>query len=123
MPVINSLELKVRLRQASARGRSMRTLARMDWDTKCGCNRSLAVIAGAFAGMAVALFLAEDRCLDLGGRVSDSAWSCQAAGGAAVSLWSLVTPGIAALMAITGVLVYLAANALGRRWLLKLPSP
>jgi hypothetical protein len=91
----------------------------METGTKCGCNHSLAVICGAFAGMAVALFLAEDRCLDAGGRVSGAAWSCQDASGAVGSLWSLVTPGVAAAAVVVGIAVYLAASALGRRWLFR----
>jgi hypothetical protein len=67
----------------------------------------------------VALFLAEDRCLDAGGRVSGAAWSCQDASGAVGSLWSLVTPGVAAAAVVVGIAVYLAASALGRRWLFR----
>ena len=91
----------------------------MHRDAKCGCNHSLAVICGAFAGMAVGLFLAEDVCLDRGGRVSDSAWSCEGLSGAASSLWGLVTPGIVAAMVVAGVLVYFAVAAAGRRWLFR----
>jgi hypothetical protein len=86
---------------------------------KCGCNHSLAVICGVFAGMAVALLLAENRCLDGGGRVSDAAWSCQAASGAIGSLWTLVTPGIAAVAVLFGIAVYFAVSFLGRRWLFR----
>jgi hypothetical protein len=84
---------------------------------KCGCSHSLAAICGVFAGIAVALFLAGDRCLDGGGRLSDDAWVCEAAD-AVSPLWSLVTPGIAVLAALAAIGVYLAANALSRRWLL-----
>lgn len=91
----------------------------MNRDTKCGCNHSLAVICGTFAGIAVGLFLAEDVCLDRGGRVSDTAWSCEGVSGAAGSLWGLVTPGIVAAMVLLGVLVYFAVVALGRRWLFR----
>jgi hypothetical protein len=87
--------------------------------TKCGCNHSLAVICGTFASIAVALFLAEGNCLDRGGRVSDTAWSCEGAAGAVTSLWGLVTPGIVALMVPVGVLVYFAVALLGRRWLFR----
>ena len=59
---------------------------------RCGCQRSLAVICAAFATAAVIAFFAEDRCLDVGGRLSDSAWSCESAAGVIDSLWSLVTP-------------------------------
>jgi hypothetical protein len=91
----------------------------METGAKCGCNHSLAVICGVFAGMAVALFLAEGRCLDSGGRVSDTAWSCLDASGAVGSLWGLVTPGGAAVAVAVGLAVYFAASALGRRWLFR----
>lgn len=80
----------------------------------CGCNRSLAVICGAFAGIAVALILAERNCLDRGGRVSDTAWSCEGTPGAVTSLWGLVTPEIVAVMVAVGVLVYFAVARLSR---------
>ena len=82
----------------------------------CRCSRSLAAICGAFAALGVGAFLATDRCLDSGGRVSDASWVCGLASGAESSLWSLVSPvdaGIAILL--VGVPVYLAVNALGRR--------
>ena len=91
----------------------------IDRGAKCGCNHSLAVICGTFASIAVALFLAEDRCLDAGGRVSDTAWSCEAASGAVSLLWGLVTPGIVAVMTFVGILVYVAVAVLGRRWLFR----
>lgn len=91
----------------------------MDSSTKCGCNHSLAVICGVFASMAVALVLAEGRCLDSGGRTSETAWSCESASGVVGSLWVLVTPGIVALALLVGVAVYVAASALGRRWLFR----
>jgi len=91
----------------------------METGAKCGCNHSLAVICGVFSGMAVALFLAEGRCLDGGGRVSDTAWSCQAASGAVGSVWGLVTPGIAAAAVLVGIAVYFAVSILGRRWLFR----
>ena len=85
---------------------------------KCGCNHSLGVICGMFASIAVAAFLAEERCIDSGGRVSDTAWSCETAAGAIESLWALVTPGAAALVIVAiGVPVYLAVVAVGRRWI------
>jgi presenilin-like A22 family membrane protease len=91
----------------------------METGARCGCNHSLAVICGVFAGIAVALFLAEDRCLDAGGRVSDTAWSCQPASGAVSSLWGLVTPGVAAVAILVGIAVYFAASVFGRRWLFR----
>ena len=91
----------------------------MSTGAKCGCNHSLAVICGVFAGMAVALLLAENRCLDGGGRASDTAWSCQAASGAISSLWALVTPGIAAAAVLVGIAAYLALSFVGRRWLFR----
>ena len=86
--------------------------------TKCGCNHSLAVVCALFASLAVAVLLAEDRCLDGGGRVSDAAWTCEMAGGAVASLWSLVAPQTAVLVAAAvGLPVYVAVVAIGRRWL------
>jgi hypothetical protein len=97
----------------------MRTMVVMETGTKCGCNHSLAVICGFFTSMAVALFLAEDRCLDSGGKVSDAAWTCESASGAVSLLWGLVTPGILAVAVFVGILVYIAAAILGRRWLFR----
>ena len=86
--------------------------------TKFGCNHSLGVICGIFASIAVASFLAEDQCLDRGGRVSDTAWSCETAAGAIESLWALVTPGAVALVIVAiGIPVYFAVVAVGRRWI------
>lgn len=89
----------------------------MEIGTNCGCNRSLAVICGIFAGGAVALFLAGDRCLDAGGKLSDTAWTCEVATGAISSLWRLVTPGIIAVAVLIGILVYFAVTVIGRRWI------
>jgi hypothetical protein len=91
----------------------------MDTGIKCGCNRSLAVICGVFAGMAVALFLAEDRCLDAGGRVSDAAWTCEVASGAVGSVWAFVTSGIIVAAVFVGIPVYFAVAALGRWWIFR----
>ena len=86
--------------------------------TRCGCTRSLAVICGAFASIAVTAMLAEVRCLDRGGRVSDSAWSCALPAGAIQSLWEFVSAGNVALIVIlVGVPVYFAVSAVARRWL------
>jgi len=90
----------------------------METGIKCGCNHSLAVICGVFAGMAVTLFLAGERCLEAGGRLSDTAWTCEVAGTVS-SLWGLVTPGIVAAAVFVGVLVYFAVTVLGRRWLFR----
>ncbi len=84
--------------------------------SKCGCIDSLAVICGGFASLAVAAIIAEDRCLDRGGRVSESAWSCELAPGVIESIWGLLTPGLTAWAVIgAGVPVYFAVRALGRR--------
>ena len=91
----------------------------MEAGAKCGCNHSLAIICGIFAGIAVALVLAEGRCLDTGGRVSDTAWSCQTASGTVGSLWGFVTPGIAAVAVLVGLAVYFAVSVIGRRWLFR----
>jgi hypothetical protein len=86
---------------------------------QCGCNRSLGVICGVFAGIGVALFLAEDRCLDAGGRVSDTAWSCETAAGVVSSLWTFATPGVIAVAILVGIPVYFAVTVTGRRWLFR----
>ena len=86
---------------------------------KCGCVHSLGVICGVFASIAVVLFLAEDRCLDAGGRVSDAAWYCETASGAIASLWAFATPGVLAVAVLAGIPVYFAATALGRRLLFR----
>lgn len=91
----------------------------METGTKCGCSHSLAVICGVFAGIAVALFLAEDRCLDTGGRLSDTAWICQTDPGAIISLWQFVTPGIVAMAVLVGIPVYFAVAVFGRRWIFR----
>lgn len=91
----------------------------METGTKCGCNHSLAVICGIFAGVAVALFLAEDRCLDAGGRLSDTAWTCELASGAISSLWGWVTPGIITLAVFVGIPVYFAVTVFARRWIFR----
>jgi hypothetical protein len=91
----------------------------METGTKCGCNHSVAVICGIFVGIAVALFLAEDRCLDAGGRLSDTAWTCEVASGAISSLWEWVTPGIIAVAVSVGIPVYLAVTVFGRRWIFR----
>jgi hypothetical protein len=68
----------------------------------------------------VALFLAGERCLDAGGRLSDTAWICEAASGAVSSLWSLMAPGIVAAAVFVGIPVYFAVTVVGRRWLFRL---
>ena len=88
---------------------------------KCGCIHSLAATCGAFAGMLVALFIAQDACLAGGGRVSDAAWSCEAASGAIGSLWALVTPGSTALAILAAVVAYFAVAAVARRALRTAP--
>ena len=86
--------------------------------TPCGCNRSVAVLAGLFAGLAACVFLAGDSCLDRGGRVSDTAWVCELASGASASLWSLVSPvTIAIVVLAVGIPVSFAVNAIGRRFI------
>jgi hypothetical protein len=67
--------------------------------------------------MAVAALLAQDRCLDSGGRLSDAAWVCESAAGT-VTLWSLVSPAAIGVVALAvGVPVYLAVSGLGNRWI------
>jgi threonine/homoserine/homoserine lactone efflux protein len=91
----------------------------METGAKCGCNHSLAVICGVFVGIMVALLLAEDRCLDAGGKLSDTAWTCEVNSGTISSLWGLVTAGITAVAVFVGVLVYFAVTFFGRRWIFR----
>lgn len=82
----------------------------------CRCNRSLAVLCALFAGIAVATLIAEDRCLDAGGRLSDSAWICETASGTTASLWTLLNPTtIGLVVAAVGVPVFWVINAIGER--------
>jgi hypothetical protein len=91
---------------------------------KCGCNHSVAFVGGLFASLGAALFIAEDRCLDAGGRLSDVAWACEAPWGALSPLWNLVTPGvIAATLVLVGAPVYFAIAYAGRRWLFRYGNP
>lgn len=92
--------------------------------TPCRCNRSLAVLGGLFAALAACAFLAEDACLDLGGRVSDASWACELASGGAVSLWSLLSPSAVALGALAvGVPVAFVGNAIGKRFIVACGLP
>lgn len=92
--------------------------------TPCHCNRSLAVLGGLFAALAACAFLAEDTCLDRGGRVSDASWACELASGAAVSLWSLLSPsGMALAALVVGVPVALVVNAIGKRFIVACGLP
>jgi hypothetical protein len=93
----------------------------MNTGAKCGCNHSLAVFCGVFAGGAIALFFAGRGCVSGGGRLSDTAWTCEV-GGATSSLWALVTPGIAVAALLVAVVVYFAVAAAGRRWLFRYGS-
>ncbi len=87
----------------------------MQPDPRCGCTRSLAVVCALFAGLAAALFLAQDACLDAGGKLSDAAWACELASGAA-SLWTLVAPAQAGFVLVAVVVpVFLVVDVLGRR--------
>jgi len=87
---------------------------------KCGCNHSLAFVCGLFASLAATLLVAQDACLDGGGRLSEASWACEAAGGAIGPLWQFVTPGvIAATLVLVGVPVYFAIAYVGRRWLFR----
>ena len=84
--------------------------------TVCHCNRSLGVISAIFASLAVLALIAEDGCLDGGGRVSDVAWVCEVASGASLNIWSLISPFTIGLVALgIGVPVYFGANAIGGR--------
>jgi hypothetical protein len=82
----------------------------------CHCSRSLGVVSAIFAGLAALALIAQDRCLDGGGRVSDVAWVCEAASGVGVSVWSLVSPVAVGLVALAvGIPVYFGVNAMVRR--------
>jgi hypothetical protein len=68
--------------------------------------------------LAVAALLAQDRCLDSGGRLSDVAWICEGASGTVIALWSLISPVAIGLIALAvGLPVYLGVNAIGNRWI------
>jgi hypothetical protein len=73
------------------------------------------VICGVFAGIALALVMAERGCVEAGGRAGAAAWYCETASGAVTSLWQFATPGIFAAALLAGVLAYFAATALARR--------
>jgi hypothetical protein len=82
----------------------------------CRCNRSLGTISAIFASLAVLALIAQDGCLDGGGRVSDVAWVCELASGANANIWTFVSPLAIGFVALgVGVPVYLGVNALGRR--------
>jgi hypothetical protein len=86
---------------------------------KCGCVHSLGVICGVFAGIALALLLAERGCRQAGGRVGDAAWYCETASGAVTSLWQFATPGIVLAASLVAIGAYFAATALTRRLLFR----
>jgi hypothetical protein len=99
-------------------GRSTRSLAMSEDATVCRCNRSLGVISAIFASLAVLALIAQDGCLDGGGRVSDGAWVCEVASGVSVNIWSLVSPFAVGLVALgVGIPVYFGVNAIGGRFI------
>jgi hypothetical protein len=82
--------------------------------TMCRCNRSLGVISAIFASLAALALVAQDRCLDIGGRVSDAAWVCEVAS-SSVSIWSLVSPSAIGWVALgVGLPVYFGVNSIAR---------
>jgi hypothetical protein len=82
----------------------------------CRCNRSLGAISALFASLAAGALIAQDRCADAGGRMSEVAWACELASGASVSIWTLVSPLAMGIVALAvGVPVYFGANAIGSR--------
>ena len=84
----------------------------------CRCNRSIGVISAIFASLGVLAFIAQDGCLDSGGRVSDAAWVCEVASGVTVNIWSFVSPLAVGLVALgVGVPVYFGVNAMGGRFI------
>jgi hypothetical protein len=86
--------------------------------TVCRCNRSVGVICAIFASLAVLALIAQDGCLDGGGRVSDVAWVCELASGISVSIWSLVSPFVVGWVALgVGIPVYFGVNAIGGRFM------
>jgi hypothetical protein len=86
---------------------------------KCGCVHSLGVICGVFAGIVVALLLAEGRCVAAGGRAGEAGWHCEMASGAVTSLWTFATPGIVLAASLVAIGAYFAATALARRLLFR----
>jgi hypothetical protein len=102
--------------RAVVAGRSTQSLAMSENATVCRCNRSLGAVSAIFASLAVLAFIAEDGCMDGGGRLSDVAWVCEVASGTSVSIWSLVSPFAISLVAVgIGIPVYFGANAIGGR--------
>lgn len=92
--------------------------------TPCGCSRSVAVLGGLFASLATCLLVAEGSCRDAGGRLSEAAWTCDMASGASASLWTLVSPWtLAGVALVVGVPVFLAVNAIGRRFIVACGLP
>jgi hypothetical protein len=76
------------------------------------------MICAVFASLAVAAFLAEDRCLDSGGRLSDAAWVCESASGAVTALWSFITPAAMGFIVLAvGLPIYFGVSAIGNRWI------
>lgn len=86
--------------------------------------RSVAAVCALFAALATAAIVAQRRCQDYGGRVSEAAWSCETGQGAVASLWTFVSPEILGLAALAvGIPVYWIVNFLGQRWLARAARP
>ena len=67
----------------------------------------LALLVGVLACAIVIEFFAVDRCLDNGGRVADSGWSCEVPSGAVEPLLQYVAAWlVATIIVVVGVPVY-----------------
>ena len=76
----------------------------------------LAFFVAAFATNAIVEFFAVDSCLDRGGRVADSGWSCEVASGAIEPLllylpaWSIAT-----IIVVVGIPTFLVVAPIFER--------
>lgn len=76
----------------------------------------LAFLVAAFTTIAIVEFFAVDSCLDRGGRVADSGWSCEVASGAIEPLllylpvWSIAT-----IIVVVGISTFLVIASIFER--------
>ena len=74
------------------------------------------MICGLAAAGAFAALFAQGACRELGGRLSDAAWICEAPG-LAIPFWSLLNAqGALLALVVAGIPAYLAVRAIGRRY-------
>src|SRR5690606_1397626 len=102
--------------QSGAHAHAQRAAVTTEGAVPCGCHRSLGVIGALFASLGALALVAQEGCHDGGGQVSDAAWVCEAASGASVSIWSMLSPVTVAVVALAvGIPAYFGVNALGAR--------